>query len=150
MYYFAYGSNMNHEQMKKRCPNSRFVETAYIRGYNVVFDGYSNFWKCSTANIVPNSISLAYGGLFEIDDMDLRILDGYEGYPNYYSRELVEVFGSDDEVYDSWVYIKDEERKSKPSLRYIKTVLDGAEDCRLPQDYCEWAYGYKFKNKHRL
>lgn len=147
MYYFAYGSNMNHKQMEKRCPNSKFIETADIQKYRLVFDGYSNFWKCSIANIVPSGASMMYGGLFEIDDMDLKILDGYEGYPNYYDRELVEAIGSNNEVYESWVYIKDEEKKGKPSIKYIKTVLDGAEDCGLPQDYREWAFGYKFISK---
>ena len=149
MYYFAYGSNMNHKQMKERCPNSRFIETAHIHKYKLVFDGYSNFWKCSIANIVPSGASMMYGGLFEIDDMDLKILDGHEGYPDYYSRELIEAIGSDNKPYESWVYIKDEEKKGKPSMKYIKTILDGAEDCGLPQDYCEWAFGYKFKSKQR-
>ena len=147
MYYFAYGSNMNHKQMKERCPNSRFIEKARIDNYSLIFDGYSNFWKSSIANIVPFHASSVYGGLFEIGDIDLKILDAYAWHPNYYSRELVEVKGSSKNEYESWVYIKDEEKKGKPSIKYIKTVLDGAEDCRLPQSYRGEAFGYKFISK---
>ncbi|BCV02065.1 MAG: hypothetical protein CM15mV49_290 [uncultured marine virus] len=36
-YYFAYGSNMNHEHMKMRCPKSKYLGTFELPGYKLVF-----------------------------------------------------------------------------------------------------------------
>src|SRR4030095_3388653 len=33
LYYFAYGSNMNWEQMQRRCPSTRFVCVASLKDY---------------------------------------------------------------------------------------------------------------------
>ena len=34
--YFAYGSNLNVEQMKRRCPNATEISSAVLDGYQVV------------------------------------------------------------------------------------------------------------------
>jgi gamma-glutamylcyclotransferase (GGCT)/AIG2-like uncharacterized protein YtfP len=138
MYYFTYGSNMNHAQMKKRCPNSEFIKPVFIKNYYLVFDGYSSFWSSSTANIIPSFASMVYGGLYELDEFELKILDIYEGCPDFYERELVEAYDDNKNTYDAWVYLRREKKHSKPSLKYMKTMLEGAIDCKLPKEYFKW------------
>jgi cation transport regulator ChaC len=41
MYYFAYGSNMYHDQMHQRYPN-KHIKRAYLKGYKFVYDGNSS------------------------------------------------------------------------------------------------------------
>ncbi|MFR3411141.1 MAG: gamma-glutamylcyclotransferase family protein [Coprococcus sp.] len=36
-YYFAYGSNMNLEQMKYRCPAAEVVENVRLENYRLAF-----------------------------------------------------------------------------------------------------------------
>ena len=36
-YYFAYGSNLHHSQMKKRCPKCRFIKKHILHGYQLTF-----------------------------------------------------------------------------------------------------------------
>ena len=36
-YYFAYGSNLHHLQMKRRCPNCRFIKKIVLHNYNLTF-----------------------------------------------------------------------------------------------------------------
>ena len=36
-YYFAYGSNLHHSQMKRRCPNCRFIKKIILYNYSVSF-----------------------------------------------------------------------------------------------------------------
>ena len=55
MYYFAYGSNMNHEQMKKRCPSGKFITRALLSGYKYVYDGYSSSGKGAVSNIIKSA-----------------------------------------------------------------------------------------------
>ena len=36
-YYFAYGSNLHHAQMKRRCPKCRYVKKHILYGYQLTF-----------------------------------------------------------------------------------------------------------------
>ena len=36
-YYFAYGSNLHHSQMKRRCPNCRFIKKITLNNYKLTF-----------------------------------------------------------------------------------------------------------------
>lgn len=37
--YVAYGSNLNFEQMKHRCPTAKLYDTGIIEGYELQFKG---------------------------------------------------------------------------------------------------------------
>ena len=39
MLYFAYGSNLHHQQMKKRCKDSRFIKKIILKNYMLTFRG---------------------------------------------------------------------------------------------------------------
>lgn len=39
IYYFAYGSNMNLDQMEYRCPDAEVVENVRLEGYRLAFCG---------------------------------------------------------------------------------------------------------------
>ena len=82
-YYFAYGSNMNDEQMKFRCPGSKKVCPAVLKNYKLVERKYADIEKC------PNST--VDGLLWIISDENLKNLDRYEGYPNVYYRHDVTI-----------------------------------------------------------
>ena len=36
-YYFAYGSNLHHAQMKRRCPKCRYIKKHILHGYQLTF-----------------------------------------------------------------------------------------------------------------
>ena len=36
-YYFAYGSNLHHAQMKKRCPKCRYIKKYILHGFQLTF-----------------------------------------------------------------------------------------------------------------
>ena len=37
IYYFAYGSNLHHVQMKRRCPNCKFIKKMILKDYDLTF-----------------------------------------------------------------------------------------------------------------
>ena len=81
MYYFAYGSNMNWEQMQRRCPSTRFVSVASLKDYRFAIARHSRLRNCGTANIFPDSGSEVWGIVYDISEPDLIILDSFEdGY----------------------------------------------------------------------
>ena len=61
MLYFAYGSNLNHFQMKRRCKDSIFLKKYELKDYRLTFRS-----KYRAADIEVKKNSIVPGGLFEI------------------------------------------------------------------------------------
>lgn len=83
MYYFAYGSNMNIEQMSHRCPDAAPIGPAVLLNYIVIERQYADIEQRPGAQVD--------GLLWEISELCLRSLDRYEGYPRFYIRYNVDV-----------------------------------------------------------
>jgi gamma-glutamylcyclotransferase (GGCT)/AIG2-like uncharacterized protein YtfP len=135
MLYFAYGSNMNHEQMLQRCPSSKYIRKCYLKDYKFVYDGYSSKRGGAVANIIESNGSIVWGGVFEINKDNLSALDCYEGYPDYYDRKQVDVIDDNSSIYKAIVYYRTDKKIGQPSKGYRQVVEKGANDCELPKDY---------------
>ena len=44
--YFAYGSNLDLLQMKKRCPLSKLISKGKLPDYRLTFNRYAEGWDC--------------------------------------------------------------------------------------------------------
>lgn len=75
--YVAYGSNLNKEQMRYRCPAAKFVGTGIIEGYELQFKGALH-GACAT--IAPKEGTAVPVGIWTIQRADEKRLDIYEGY----------------------------------------------------------------------
>lgn len=87
--YFAYGSNLSLLQMRERCPSSTFVGIGILRGWTWIINarGYANLVAApSSANGTCNDV--IYGLVYELLPQDESRLDGYEGVPWDYTKEL--------------------------------------------------------------
>lgn len=135
MYYFAYGSNMNHKQMKKRCPSCKFVKKVFLKEYKFLYDGYSKCRKGAVANIIESKSDIVWGGLFEINEDNLAALDCYEGYPTSYKKKKVRVEDEHGEICLAWTYLREGKDLSKPSEDYRNIVVQGAHYCNLSEEY---------------
>ncbi|MDP6142052.1 MAG: gamma-glutamylcyclotransferase family protein [Dehalococcoidales bacterium] len=132
MYYFAYGSNLNRQQMLKRCPNSQPRLTATLHNYKLVFAGWSRLWRSSTASIKPFRGECVLGGIYEISDRDLRRLDKYEGYPYTYDKLKVTVYRDTDDPVEAITYImRDQSEESDPSPEYKAAIKQSYRDWGL-------------------
>ena len=76
MLYFAYGSNLNHFQMKRRCKDSIFLKKINLKDFRLTFRS-----KYRAADIEPKKNFKVPGGLFEISKSDEKKLDVYEDFP---------------------------------------------------------------------
>ena len=77
--YIAYGSNMNIEQMSRRCPNAKPIGKTVLKNYKLVFKGVADIEK-SESEEVPIVV-------WEITKECEKALDIYEGYPRLYRKE---------------------------------------------------------------
>ncbi len=148
MFYFAYGSNMDHHQMMvERCPGAKFIGPAILDEYCIFFDGFSASWGGAVANIDKADEDEVWGGVFEITEDHLTDLDRYEGYPRYYSRRQVAVKMEDHSMLQAWVYYREPHPTGRPSGKYIHAVIKGARECRLPEDYIAGEFDHYVQGK---
>lgn len=119
MIYIAYGSNMNLEQMSKRCPNAKPIGKYLLKDYKLEFWGVANIIKCKgeTTPVV----------LWEITDECERSLDRYEGYPRLYRKEYIKLNINGKEQ-KGMVYVMNYGKISVPSTYYYNVIEQGYKD----------------------
>ena len=121
-YYFAYGSNLHHLQMKRRCPNCRFIKKIVLHNYRLTFRS-----KYGAADIEKKRSGKVYGGLYVISKAAEKKLDIYEEYPTLYKKIYFKYKGKKIMTYTMV-------RKTKlvpPTTRYLNIIKQGYKDCKL-------------------
>ena len=130
MFYFAYGSNLNHLQMKRRCKDSIFLKKINLKGFRLTFRS-----KFRAADIEPKKNSIVPGALFEISKSDEKKLDIYEDYPILYKKYYFT-------YYEKKIMTYMMTKKSPftfPTKRYLNIVKKGYKDCKLNSTYLKRA-----------
>ena len=129
--YFAYGSNINQEQMEFRCNNALPVAIAYVKNFRFVIN--SN----GVATIIPASASVVRGVLWQISKSDEDELDIYEGVSsNLYTKENCNVSVGYENI-DALVYIASNSEFGKPRKNYLETIIDGIVSFNGDKDWLD-------------
>lgn len=139
MYYFAYGSNLNLDHMRRICGwHFHVLGVAELSGYELGGDGRG------FANIRPQSGKQVVGVLYDVDQHSLDALDEYEGYPNVFNRVEVQVKDDSGETYTAWVYLEKAELFGGDFWQeeYLKRVVSGAVENHLPQEWIDFLYSF--------
>lgn len=124
--YFAYGSNMNLNQMAFRCPDAEVVDTVRLEGYRLAFR--TNGGGNGVATILPEEGSCVDGVLWRISERDERHLDHYEGFPYLYGKEPVVVIDQDGVSHEIMAYTMNSPYKDTPAIpskAYLEGILNG-------------------------
>ncbi len=122
MLYFAYGSNLHHFQMKRRCKDSVFIKKINLKNFRLTFRS-----KYRAADIEPKKKSIVPGGLFEISKSDEKKLDMYEDYPTLYKKFYFNYYGKKVMTY---IMVK-KTSFAYPTERYLNIIKRGYRDCKL-------------------
>ena len=130
MLYFAYGSNLNLFQMKRRCKDSIFIKKYELKGYRLNFRS-----KYRAADIEKNKNSLVPGALFEISKSDEKKLDVYEDYPILYKKLYFTYYNK---TVMTYIMVNKTEFRY-PTERYLNVVKRGYKDCKLDTKYLKVA-----------
>jgi len=130
MLYFAYGSNLNHFQMKRRCKDSFFLKKIYLKNFRLTFR--SNY---RAADIESKKNSTVPGGLFKISKSDEKKLDIYEDYPILYKKYYFTYYGKKVLTYT----MTKKTRFTFPTDRYLNIVKRGYKDCDLDVKFIQKA-----------
>ena len=130
MLYFAYGSNLNHFQMKRRCKNSTFLKKINLKDFKLTFR--SNY---RAADIEPKKNSIVTGALFEISKSDEKKLDSYEDFPVLYKKYYFYYYGKKVMTYT----MTKKTLFTYPTEKYLNVIKRGYKDCKLDENYLKRA-----------
>ena len=128
MLYFAYGSNLHHKQMKRRCKDSIFLKKINLKDFKLTFRS-----KYRAADIEYKKKSIVPGGLYEISKNDEKKLDVYEDYPTLYKKYYFHYYGKKVMTY---TMVKKSQFRF-PTERYLNVVKRGYKDCGLNIKYLQ-------------
>ena len=122
IYYFAYGSNLHHAQMKRRCPKCCYIKKIVLNNFQLTFRN-----KGGWADIERKRSKKVFGALYTISKYAESRLDKYEDFPVVYKKIY---FKYKDKKVMTYTMV----RKTKlvpPTTRYLNIIKQGYKDCKL-------------------
>ena len=169
-YYFAYGSNMNYNQMIARCPNAQYFGKGFLADYKLAFTRNSKNWNGAVADILVSPGDIVWGVIYSVSDADIQKLDVCEGHPTIYKRKSETVMNYNSppvELFDQYdaadenlitdnknnlnnyhqieveVYeVVNKELDLMPNLNYLTKLQDAAFENCFPKEYQEMLYQF--------
>lgn len=123
MFYVAYGSNINRNQMAYRCPTAIVYGKGLVKDYRLVFNTH--------ADIIPEIGCEVPVLVWDItSDTEWATLDRYEGVKGgYYERITVPVTLEDGTTVNGIAYVMTAQRKgfAMPYRQYWDGIVEGYE-----------------------
>jgi hypothetical protein len=140
---FAYGWNMNWDQMRERWPSSRFVGIAVLRDHRLAFTRESVKRGCGVVDVVAEDGAPMWRIVYEIADLDVGKLDASEGFrpgrdENSYRRRECVVFleGEGQRPLTVSAYFGDPQPNPPlPNAACKNLILTGGRHWHLPEEY---------------
>jgi hypothetical protein len=139
--YWAYGSNLNKVQMKRRCPKARPLGKLPIQGGELVFR--------SVADVVSREDSIAMGGLWHITKDCEAVLDAYEGVGQGFYRKSYMIADHRGETVEILFYQMNSRGIMPPPKHYFQAILQGYEDFGLDKEFLHEALERSWKGKRK-
>jgi gamma-glutamylcyclotransferase (GGCT)/AIG2-like uncharacterized protein YtfP len=136
--YFAYGSNMDRDQMESRVPGALYIGAAKLPNYRLVFNkrSHDGSGKANIASAKPGD-SEVWGAVFELSKEQITTLANIEkGY--FLRKDLSVVMSSGEKKHVALFCAEPSETQTlAPSAEYLKKILSAAKSLSLPPDYQE-------------
>lgn len=135
--YFAYGRNMSAGAIDAACPGNHFLGAAELRDHRLAFTRRSARTGTGVADILAAPGQGVWGALYELDDeRELSAIDRKEGRGWAYERRAVRVLlGGQARGAVAYAVIVPDGAHVPPSEEYMRALLDGARERRLPDAY---------------
>ncbi|BBB89788.1 MAG TPA: gamma-glutamylcyclotransferase [Methylomusa anaerophila] len=139
-HYFAYGINMNNEQVRQIDIHPQVLNIARLPGYRLGFYGYSAIWDGAVETIVADTGAELWGVLYALDFAECERLDEWmdarvDGAGNYFHYPVTVVDGRG-RIEDALIYKKSSLGNPKPpSAQYLDAIIRGAREKGLPAEY---------------
>ena len=134
VHYFAYGANLDNDQMRERCPSARVRFRACLAHHRLDFTHFSSRWLGGAADVLPHFGEAVWGVVYDLDPADLRILDRFEGG---YDRVEIAVEDDDGRSHRVLSYTVRRKRTFLPTRLYLDKMIRWGEAWDLPSEYLD-------------
>ena len=132
--YFAYGSNLDADQMRERCPSSAPLFRARLEGYRLDFTHPSRRWAGGAADVLPQVGACVWGCVYQLDPDDARLLDRFEGG---YERVTLEVIDDSGLGHPVLSYTVKTKQSLRPTQVYRDKLIHWGAHWQFPEEYLE-------------
>lgn len=130
--YFAFGSNLDADQMAERCPGARAAFRARLVDHRIAFTHPSRRWGGGAADIVPAAGECVWGLVWELADGQLELMDRFElGY----ERVELSVRDAADRPHLASTYRVLDKGEHRPTRLYLDKMLRWGARWAFPDDY---------------
>jgi hypothetical protein len=138
--HFAYGADMNPQQIAARCSWAKAVAVARLPDHALAFHGHSETWDGGDEAMVPCLGQDLYGVVYRLSLSDADSLDAAQGVrlngTGSYFHYPAEVIAVDGSSYGVVLHKKDVLGAVRcPSRDYLDHIVAGAEFHGLPSAY---------------
>ena len=120
-YYLAYGSNLNINQMLRRCPDAVKIGASVIEDYKLVF-------RRGVLNIEPADGMRVPVGVWAVSESDEESLDVYEGFPRWYEKQFFRLTVNGKTIRAMAYVMTPGHPVSPPSRQYYRICAEGYTD----------------------
>ena len=138
--YFAYGSNLDANQMLKRIGSNPVAKRAKLTDYKLCFNKLAADGS-RYANIIEDGTGVVWGVVYSCTPHAIENLDRDEGVPGgHYRRILIVAELESGEKVNCQTYVAGDKytcKDGKPRNDYLNRILLGARYHNLPIDYIE-------------
>jgi len=151
--YIAYGSNMDMEQMKFRCPDAQLLGTGILENWRLMFKGSKTGAYATIEKEKDCAVPIL---LWRISAADEERLDRYEGFPSFYYKRTIQAVKTDGNgirtgITRGMAYIMHEERKlGTPSMHYLEILAKAYEKFCFDEEILGEAYDYSLPQEKDL
>ncbi|SFM30058.1 gamma-glutamylcyclotransferase family protein [Pelosinus propionicus] len=140
--YFAYGSNLDFENMNQKCTKPLVLGIARLEGHRIGFFENSVIWDGAVETVVPDVLAEVWGVLYQLESYAWEQLDNCEDVrldgTGEYFHYPVEVLDEQNRVIEASIYKKARLGEPKqPSTEYLNIIIQGAKEQGLPKEYIE-------------
>lgn len=143
MLYFAYGSNMNEDELMDEGITVLRSEKVLLRGYKIALTRFSTKRQGGVLDIIPSQEDIVEGVLYEVPDKDKAKIERKEGVRSGAYREIPSslqiesVSGTDISGVVSYEVCNKEQSPESPaaSKEYKNSALLGACEHGLSEQY---------------
>jgi gamma-glutamylcyclotransferase (GGCT)/AIG2-like uncharacterized protein YtfP len=132
VHYFAYGSNLDADQMQRRCPSAQPLGRARLWHHRLDFTHLSSRWRGGAADVVPHWGESVWGILYDLAVRDLARLDRFEAG---YDRVILEVEDPSGLARSAVSYTVRRKGSFRPTRGYLDKMLTWGAHFELPGEY---------------
>jgi gamma-glutamylcyclotransferase len=140
--YFAYGSNMNAEQIGARCHEPHVLGLARLMGHKLAFFGSSKRWDGAEETIVQAPGDELWGVIYKLNFSSAEQLDSWQDVrldgTGPYFHFPTDVIDADSIRHSVLLYKRNQLGEPQlPSREYLDYIIAGARTRGLPGSYIE-------------